>query len=510
MVEGRGTPGRVDNMRRIVAVLVILMSLTVTLVGASPGTPDREGMLSDLDLLLGWGDRASGSANEKNAAKLIADRFRELGLQVETQNFTERGVQSQNVIGIKPGSEPRAGVITVTAHYDSASPGIPGANDNGSGTVVMMELARLWADRVTSSTIQFIAFGAEERGLLGAQYYVNSPQAESVVLNLNLDMVGQGGKVGLDRAPAWLITAIAQSSRKHDYPFVLHYGTMAAMRVDGSPTDGRPFASKGIPTVTFTSAEGLEDHNYHQPADNRANVHGDDLLRIAVVVDDLLERYDGQRVPWGDRHFIAFSLLGRLVVIPGWVSYLFIAAALLAWLALFSASMHDRGGHWRNLGRAAVRWIVMVLAVELVAILRYRLIPGPGYPWHYLIALLASFIICWLADGRSDKREDQGRAIMLTAIGFPVALALLCLGDASWDYAFMAALAILPATAVAVSNGRWNRLAWWTTALVAFLYLSASNWLPRAGTIRLILEFAYIPSLAMMAAQVVRGWARVE
>ncbi len=489
---------------------MIVMILMTTLVGASPSSPDKDGMSADLDLLLGWGDRASGSPNEKSAAKLIGDRFRELGLSVETQSFTDRGIQSQNVIGIKPGSDPKAGVITVTAHYDSAAPGVPGANDNASGTVVMMELARLYSDRVTSSTIQFIAFGAEERGLLGAQHYITSPHAENVALNLNLDMVGRGGKISLDRAPAWLIKAIAQSARAHDYPFELHFGTMAALRTDGSPTDSRPFATKGIPTVSFASAEGLEDANYHSPSDNRANITGEDLLRVAVVVNDLLERYDGQRVPWGDRNFIAFSVLGRLLVIPGWISYLLIAAALLVWLARFYLSIRGSGSSWSRLGRAGGRWIAMAVAIELIAVLRYRLMPGSGYPWHYLIALLPSFAICWLIDGRSDKRQDQETAEMPIAIGIPVALMVLCLMNAACDYALMVALAIMPATAVAVSKSRRGRLAWWIVAMVPFLYLSASNWLPRAGTIRLILELAYIPTLGLMAARVLRSWAKPE
>lgn len=487
------------------AILLMLLILTSTLVGAVSVSPDRAGLLADLELLLQWGDRASGSPNEKSAAKLIGDRFRELGLQVETQSFTVRGIQSQNVIGIKPGSDPHAGIITVTAHYDSARAGVPGANDNASGTVVMLELARLWAERVTSSTLQFIAFGAEEHGMLGAQHYLTTPQAENVALNLNLDMVGKGGKISLDRAPVWLIRAIAQSARQHGYPFVLHYATLAAMRSDGSPTDSRPFADRGIPTVSLTSAEGMEDHNYHSPADNLANVNGEDLLRAAVVVNDLLARYDGQQVPWGERHFAALTILGRLVIVPGWVSYTTVVAAALLWFGLWWSRRRREERLWpavkRGLGILG-SWAVVAAAVEVVS--------GNGYPWPYLIAVLVATLLHWLIGNRSRGTKSMGSADGLSLIGIPVALMLLCAALTAWDYALMIALVLIPATATAISDYRWCRLAWWIVALVPFLYLSASNWLPRAETLFFILEIAYIPTLGLMTAQLVRSWAKPD
>ncbi|MGE5654979.1 MAG: M28 family peptidase [Bacillota bacterium] len=495
-------------MQRTLVVVLILVTLVSGLVGAVPREPDQSGMLADLDLLLQWGDRASGSRSEESAAQLIADRFRELGLQVETQSFTDRGIKSQNVIGIKQGSDPQAGVITVTAHYDSAKPGVPGANDNASGAVTMMELARLWSDRVTSSTIQFIAFGAEERGLIGARHYINTPQAANVVLNLNLDMVGRGGKVGLDRAPAWLIRAIAQSARQHNYPFVLNYATMAAMRNDGSPTDGRPFADKGIPTVSFSSAEGLEDWNYHSPADNRANVDGQDLVRLAVVVNDLIERYDGQRVPWGDKNFIAFSAFGGLVIIAGWVSYLVIGASLIAWIAAWWMRRRGEAGVLVRVRKAAVRWMAAVAVIELIAVLRYRISSKPGYPWHYLLAMLLVIWGFWTMERRPSDQDDQNSSVMLAALGIPVALTLFCAAFAAWDYALMAVLPVIPAIALGLTDCRWRRLAYWTVSLLPFLYLCTSNWLPRAGSIRAILEFAYLPILVLMGLRVLQSWTK--
>lgn len=60
----------------------------------------------------------------------------------------------------------------VTAHYDSV-PFSPGANDNGSGTSVMLEMARVLKSVPSDKEIRFIAFGAEELGLLGSSHYVD-------------------------------------------------------------------------------------------------------------------------------------------------------------------------------------------------------------------------------------------------------------------------------------------------------------------------------------------------
>nr|MBU6863703.1 M28 family peptidase [Streptococcus oralis] len=63
--------------------------------------------------------------------------------------------------------------VVVSSHYDSVV-GAPGANDNASGTGLVLELARAFQNVETDKEIRFIAFGSEETGLLGSDYYVNS------------------------------------------------------------------------------------------------------------------------------------------------------------------------------------------------------------------------------------------------------------------------------------------------------------------------------------------------
>lgn len=83
-------------------------------------------------------------------------------------------LQSVNVIATKEAKSKNKDVkeVILGAHHDSVV-GAPGANDNASGVGLMLELARVYKGYNTDKTLKFIAFGSEERGLLGSRYYVN-------------------------------------------------------------------------------------------------------------------------------------------------------------------------------------------------------------------------------------------------------------------------------------------------------------------------------------------------
>ena len=97
---------------------------------------------------------------------------------------------SFNVIGIKRGIRQPNEIVVVGGHRDSV-PVSPGANDNASGTAAVIEAARLLAPIRTARTIHFVAFGAEELGLVGSAHYAQNPTG-TIVGMVNMDMVGRG------------------------------------------------------------------------------------------------------------------------------------------------------------------------------------------------------------------------------------------------------------------------------------------------------------------------------
>lgn len=93
-----------------------------------------------------------------------------LPLRITTK--AHRGLISNNVIGERVGrSGPNGPIVMVCGHYDSVI-GAPGANDDGSGTVLTMEVARVMSRLDTNATLRFALWGSEEQGLVGSRYHV--------------------------------------------------------------------------------------------------------------------------------------------------------------------------------------------------------------------------------------------------------------------------------------------------------------------------------------------------
>ncbi|MDW8287393.1 MAG: M28 family peptidase [Flammeovirgaceae bacterium] len=110
-------------------------------------------------------------------------------------------VFSQNVVGYVSGTSQPDSFIVFTAHYDhlggiGKSVFFPGANDNASGVAMLLELAYYFNDNPHAYSIVFIAFGAEEAGLIGSRYFVENPlfPLSNIAWVMNLDLVATGEK----------------------------------------------------------------------------------------------------------------------------------------------------------------------------------------------------------------------------------------------------------------------------------------------------------------------------
>lgn len=115
----------------------------------------------------------------------------------------EKDFVSNNVIGFLPGKRKNAKTIVFTAHYDhlggmgtTESTYFPGANDNASGTAMLVSMADYFRENRTKYNMLFIAFAGEEAGLVGSEYFVeHSPiKMKKIKFLLNLDIMGSGEK----------------------------------------------------------------------------------------------------------------------------------------------------------------------------------------------------------------------------------------------------------------------------------------------------------------------------
>jgi Zn-dependent M28 family amino/carboxypeptidase len=166
-------------------------------------------------------------------------------------NTRQRTVTGTNIIAHLPGvTQPR---VIVGGHYDSV-PGSPGANDNASGTAVVLDIARNMAQTPIARQAWFVAFDGEEDGLHGSRSFVSQAQPgflEGLDAMLNFDMVGVNEQ---------LLVGGTQSLTK------LTQATHSDISLFGGQggSDHAPFARVGVPVLFFYRGQ---EPNYHTPND---------------------------------------------------------------------------------------------------------------------------------------------------------------------------------------------------------------------------------------------------
>lgn len=234
----------------------------------------------------------SGQKGNRMAAEWAVENFKQRGLApgfgtsyyqtFKIQNLNtakEQGNgETSNVVGILKGG-PRC--IVIGAHIDHIGYGPsmsrtpnrreihPGADDNASSVAALMEIVRAFTSLKDQNkhTIIFIAFSAEEMGLLGADYYVSNPAIplSQVDFMLNMDMIGRF-KSSVDFFGANSLSTFRDAAKKVS-------SKINFSKSVGGGSDHAPFGRKGIPVIfVHTGLHG----EYHTPDDtpDRLNFEG--------------------------------------------------------------------------------------------------------------------------------------------------------------------------------------------------------------------------------------------
>ena len=206
-------------------------------------------------------------------------------------------VTVKNVIGILPGNKTgwNEESVIICAHYDHLGLGWPdvrkgnegkvhfGADDNASGVSVLLELAQtLGKTFKPDRTVIFIAFSAEESGLLGSKYYIKNAgkyPINKIMGALNMDTVGRLGNKKL---------LVLNSNSSSDWKYILLYqasyvtgveSEMVTQDLDAS--DQVSFIKEGIPGVQFFSGAHSD---YHRPTDTIDKIDAAGLVKVASFV----------------------------------------------------------------------------------------------------------------------------------------------------------------------------------------------------------------------------------
>jgi aminopeptidase YwaD len=254
------------------AVVLIALLLAGPAAAAEISGPRAKALV---ERIAAAGPRPAGSANERRAARLVAARFRELGLPVTLQRFRlPRGGLSLNVVARTPGRT-RALVV---AHMDGVSEG-PAANDNASGVAAMLEAATVLAGR---EGILFAALGAEERVETGSSLHLGSlrllrslPRAVRPRMRLafSLDMVGVGPTLnvrGIEGRPNRSSRIALARGRT--------FGLRPAYLPDSGVSDHAELSRGGIPASLVT---WRWDSCWHERCDRPARVSAAKMVAVA-------------------------------------------------------------------------------------------------------------------------------------------------------------------------------------------------------------------------------------
>lgn len=242
-------------------------------------------------------DKRTWDAQKSAAPKVLA----KTSLSITTR-VTPLMAEAWNVVGMLParqGSKLASEYVVMGAHYDhlghggtssSRAPGVravhPGADDNASGTALMLELARRFAalPEKPARNILFMAFGAEEIGTIGSHHWVEHAPIPiaNIAAMVNADMVGRmrENKIlvdGTSTAAAWPEIARAATSG---------LGLDVAFGGEGfGASDQASFTAARVP-VTFLFT-GVHD-DYHKPSDTADKINVEGVERAATLAGRLV------------------------------------------------------------------------------------------------------------------------------------------------------------------------------------------------------------------------------
>jgi hypothetical protein len=221
---------------------------------------------------------------------------------------TTKSTEVSNVIAVLEGTDKKDEYVFITSHYDHVGKRNDttiyyGADDDGSGTVGVLELAQAFAEakkagRGPRRSIVFMTVSGEEKGLWGSAYYANHPifLLEKTTVDLNIDMIGRiGSEYQKDKDSANYIYLIGDDKLSSDLAPIANQvnSTYSKMKLDrkyNDPNDPNRFyfrsdhynfAEKGVPILFYFNGTHAD---YHRPTDTPDKINYSLLEKRAKMV----------------------------------------------------------------------------------------------------------------------------------------------------------------------------------------------------------------------------------
>lgn len=357
------------------------------------------------------GSRPAGTAANARARGYLVEHLERHGFRVRVQaadaSNPQHGISGRvhNIVAVKDGA--RRDALGLVAHYDSVPEG-PGAADDGFGTAVVAEAARVLAGRANRRwSLMVLLTDAEEDGLLGAAAAVDDPEVrERLKAVVNVESIGADAPVLLfETGPGngWLAGVWARAV-PHPRGGSFNYEIYRRMPND---TDFSVFKRAGIPGLNFAAVGDM--YAYHTALDVPARVTTRALadagaavvaLADALEEEDLLRREDEPATYFDVAGLTALSwspATDRVLVM------LAVVLGAIAWLRVASACRH--AARLRGVALALAWAIVgacLVAGAAIGAVALLRAVREVYHPWHArpgrfaLVIVLAGLSAGWL------------------------------------------------------------------------------------------------------------------
>ena len=258
--------------------------------------------------------RKAGTPGIEKAAQYIETEFKNIGLTFfedatsYRQNFKAKGLDLFNVIGVLEGKSLKDEFVIISAHYDHLGmknkknkDGIyNGANDDASGVAAVLALAKYFKEKGDNErSIIFVAFTAEEMGIIGSNYFGTTVNPENIVAGINIEMIGKESSFG--PKTAWL-----SGFDRSDFGAIIQKnleGTDYKLYPDPYPkyrlffrSDNAALAKLGIPAHSFSTTQIDIDKDYHKVSDEAEGLDVDTITEtiraIAIGTQSIIDGKD--------------------------------------------------------------------------------------------------------------------------------------------------------------------------------------------------------------------------
>lgn len=273
---------------------------------------DETRILADLQEIVGVRHFSAGPTLLEATKVYMEDQFSDKGLQSRRHDFAyTSNYTGQNIIGRHPGHIEEGATYIIDGHYDTVT-NTPGADDNGSGVVGMLEAMRVLSTASFARSIEFIGFDLEEVGIVGSRNYVNTGILDYQTIEgaVNFEMIGFTCEEECCDAFRCIGDYIVNASDSNSTELRLAFDHAAQTYVTGLAvasvaanasdpnfrrSDHIRFWDAGLKALFLTDGANFRNPHYHQTSDDISTLDMEFLTRVVKTTVAMIAELAGIR-----------------------------------------------------------------------------------------------------------------------------------------------------------------------------------------------------------------------